>query len=65
MSKKNDRDKDIDALMSDEKEEVSKDFKEAQFYKFFMTYDLELHKKSKCGAMSNLFKGIINRGITF
>ena len=25
---KNDRDKDIDALMSDEKEEVSKDFKE-------------------------------------
>ena len=28
MSEKNDRDKDIDALMSDEKEEVSKDFKE-------------------------------------
>ena len=28
MDKKSDRDKDIDALMSDEKEEVSKDFKE-------------------------------------
>ena len=28
MDEKNDRDKDIEALMSDEKEEVSKDFKE-------------------------------------
>ena len=28
MDDKNDRDKDIDALMADEKEEVSKDFKE-------------------------------------